>query len=254
MVGNVCLWNPSTEAAYSSFLVYKIFAEAGIPPGVIQFVPGDDPDTLSKVLSNRDLAALHFSGSLKDFQDMWKQIGANVLTYKNFPRIVGGAGGNNFHIIHPGADEDNAVCQTVLSAVDYQGQKYSSCSRLYVPQSWWGADASFRKKLVDAVDKINADFPQKDGRVKLPTALWKAGFTEEITFNEKVTFTTGINSRGRIEFKKEILIKEVVTVVLNPDMLGPVKYARSYNFSAGHLTDSSASSVEGVRSGRSRMS
>ncbi|KAI8873666.1 delta-1-pyrroline-5-carboxylate dehydrogenase [Ramicandelaber brevisporus] len=139
LMGNVVVWKPAPNATYASYLIYKIFEEAGLPAGVIQFVPGPAPEVTAKVLAHPEFAALHFTGSTFVFKKLWKDIAANLDVYKSYPRIVGETGGKNFHLLHPTADVKLAVAQTIRSAFEYQGQKCSACSRAYVPASLWPA-------------------------------------------------------------------------------------------------------------------
>ena len=121
MVGNVVIWKPSPAALYSNYIVYQILTEAGLPPGVIQFVPGPAAEVVTKAISSPDFASLHFTGSTFVFKTLWKNIAANIDIYKSYPRIVGETGGKNFHLIHPSADIENAVNQTIRAAYEYQG-------------------------------------------------------------------------------------------------------------------------------------
>lgn len=124
LVGNVVVWKPSPAATYSNYLIYKILAEAGVPPGVIQFVPGPPPEVVAQAISHPSFAALHFTGSTFVFKKLWKDIASNLDIYKSYPRIVGETGGKNFHIIHESADLRNAVLQSVRGAFEYQGRRY----------------------------------------------------------------------------------------------------------------------------------
>lgn len=125
-MGNVCVWKPSPAATYSNYIVYKIFEEAGVPPGVIQFIPGPPAEVAAQVIAHRDFAALHFTGSTFVFRKLWTDIGANVASYRGYPRIVGETGGKNFHLVHPSAEVKNAVLQTVRGAYEYQGESTTS--------------------------------------------------------------------------------------------------------------------------------
>ncbi|KAA8895456.1 Aldehyde/histidinol dehydrogenase [Sphaerosporella brunnea] len=137
LLGNVVVWKPSPSALYSNYLVYKILLEAGLPPNVIQWVPGDAAKITSAVLSHPEFAALHYTGSTQVFRELYGKIASGVVSarYKSYPRIVGETGGKNFHLIHHSADLRNAVVQTVRGAFEYQGQKCSACSRVYIPQN-----------------------------------------------------------------------------------------------------------------------
>ena len=121
LVGNVVVWKPSPAATYSNYIVHQIFTEAGVPPGVIQFVPGPPPDVVAQAINHPSFAALHFTGSTFVFKKLWKDIALNLDKYRSYPRIVGETGGKNFHIIHQSAEIRNAVIQSVRSAFEYQG-------------------------------------------------------------------------------------------------------------------------------------
>ena len=115
-------------ATYSNYLVYQILAEAGVPPGVIQFVPGPPAEVVAQAINHPSFAALHFTGSTFIFKKLWKDIAVNLDKYKGYPRIVGETGGKNFHIVHKSAEVRNAVVQTVRGAFEYQG----SCSLTFL--------------------------------------------------------------------------------------------------------------------------
>ena len=108
-----------------------------MPPGVIQFIPGPAVEVSAQVLAHPSFAALHFTGSTAVFKQLWKNVAANIDTYRSYPRLVGETGGKNFHLVHPSAEPRNAVMQTVRGAFEYQGQKCSALSRLYVASSLW---------------------------------------------------------------------------------------------------------------------
>lgn len=133
LMGNVVVWKPSPAATYSNYLIHRILLEAGLPPGVIQFVPGAPEHVVTPALGHRDFAGLHFTGSTKVFRGLWKEIGDRVGegTYKSYPRIVGETGGKNWHLVHQTADVRNAVLQSVRSAFEYQGQSISSLPPRY---------------------------------------------------------------------------------------------------------------------------
>jgi len=137
VMGNVTLWKPSDTAILSNYLIYKIFRDAGFPPGVVNFVPADGPVYGKVVTQHRDLAAVNFTGSVPTFQWLWKAVGENVQSYAGFPKLVGECGGKNYHFVHPSAEVDTVVASTTRSAFEYQGQKCSACSRVYVPESLW---------------------------------------------------------------------------------------------------------------------
>jgi 1-pyrroline-5-carboxylate dehydrogenase len=155
LVGNVLVWKPSPGAAYSSWLVLQILHEAGLPKNVIQFLPCPNGDAtislVDKVLSHRMFAGLHFTGSTHVFKHLWKKIGNNIDQYLSYPRIVGETGGKNFQLVHPSANVRAAVIGAIRGAFEYQGQKCSALSRLYVPKSMW---EEFKAELQSEVAKI----------------------------------------------------------------------------------------------------
>ncbi|CAL8098992.1 unnamed protein product [Calicophoron daubneyi] len=146
LMGNVVLWKPSDTAVYSNYLVFKAFQEAGVPPGVINFVPADGP-TFGHVISKHpSLAGVNFTGSTNTFKTILKEIARNLDRFRSYPRAIGECGGKNYHFIHPSADIQAAALATIRSAFEYSGQKCSACSRLYVPASLW---PKFKDLLLD---------------------------------------------------------------------------------------------------------
>merc|ERR1712212_1041451 len=137
VMGNVTLWKPSDTAILSNYLIYKIFRDAGFPDGVVNFLPSDGPVFGKTVTAHPDLAAINFTGSVPTFQWLWKAVGENIHNYTGFPKLIGECGGKNYHFVSPYADVQSVVNGTVRSAFEYQGQKCSACSRMYVPESLW---------------------------------------------------------------------------------------------------------------------
>ncbi|THW90616.1 delta-1-pyrroline-5-carboxylate dehydrogenase 1 [Aureobasidium pullulans] len=159
LMGNVVVWKPSPSAMASNYLLYKILLEAGLPEGVIQFLPGDAAEVTKVVLAHRQFAALHFTGSTSVFRSLYGQIANGVAEgrYQGYPRIVGETGGKNFHLIHPSADVKNAVINTVRGAFEYQGQKCSATSRAYFPASLW---SSVKAGLISETEKLKIGDPE----------------------------------------------------------------------------------------------
>ncbi|RRD77455.1 L-glutamate gamma-semialdehyde dehydrogenase [Tannerella forsythia] len=137
MMGNVAVWKPSTTAIHSNYLLMKVFREAGLPDGVVNFIPGQGSVIGKVVVSHPDLAGFHFTGSTATFNTIWRQIGENLGAYKSYPRIVGETGGKNFIFAHPSAPADDVATAIVRGAFEYQGQKCSAGSRAYIPASLW---------------------------------------------------------------------------------------------------------------------
>ncbi|UKZ73287.1 hypothetical protein TrVFT333_000930 [Trichoderma virens FT-333] len=158
LMGNVVVWKPSDFAIASNWLVYNILLEAGLPKDVIQFVPGNPVEITKTVLEHKEFAALHYTGSTAVFRKLYGAIGEGVAEgrYRSYPRIVGETGGKNFHLIHPSADIENAAIQTVRGAFEYQGQKCSATSRIYVAKSVW---PEFKERLVAETKKLTQGVP-----------------------------------------------------------------------------------------------
>ncbi|CCW64018.1 unnamed protein product [Phytomonas sp. EM1] len=156
LMGNVVVWKPSPSAVLSNYMVLKILEEAGLPPGVVNFVPCE-PEVMDQVVnSDPRLAGVVFTGSTKVFSEINKKVYSRLENYRNFPRISGESGGKDFHLIHPSADVKLAVANTIRAAFEYQGQKCSACSRAYVPKSMWG---EFKELLLKAHKQIKMGQP-----------------------------------------------------------------------------------------------
>jgi len=137
MMGNVVVWKPSNTQIYSANVLMEIFREAGLPDGVINLVYVSGPDAGEVIFKHRDFAGIHFTGSTGVFQDIWKTIGNNIHAYKTYPRIVGETGGKDFILVHGSADVEAANAAIVRGAFEYQGQKCSAASRVYIAKSVW---------------------------------------------------------------------------------------------------------------------
>jgi 1-pyrroline-5-carboxylate dehydrogenase len=137
LMGNTVIWKPASSAMLSAHYIMKLLEEAGLPPGVINFVPGDAALISDRLLSNSDLAGVHFTGSTAVFNNMWKTIGASMSRYKSYPRIVGETGGKDFIVAHASADPVALSVAIARGGFEYQGQKCSAASRVYIPESIW---------------------------------------------------------------------------------------------------------------------
>jgi 1-pyrroline-5-carboxylate dehydrogenase len=135
--GNVSVWKPARSVLYTSHFIMQILMEAGLPPGVINFVTGNSSEISELVLNNENLAGIHFTGSTAVFQGMWKTIGENIAKYKTYPRIVGETGGKDFIFVHQSANPAQVATAITRGAFEYQGQKCSAASRAYIPKSLW---------------------------------------------------------------------------------------------------------------------
>jgi 1-pyrroline-5-carboxylate dehydrogenase len=137
LMGNTVVWKPASSAMLSAYYIMRLLEAAGLPPGVINFVPGVAVEISSRVLDSPDLAGIHFTGSTAVFNGMWQKVGENAGRYRAYPRLVGETGGKDFIIAHASADVQELAVAVARGAFEYQGQKCSAASRLYVPQSLW---------------------------------------------------------------------------------------------------------------------
>ncbi|MET7323509.1 L-glutamate gamma-semialdehyde dehydrogenase [Streptomyces sp. NPDC005549] len=152
LMGNVVVWKPSPTQTHAAVLLMQLLEEAGLPKGVINLVTGDGIAVSEVALEHRDLAGIHFTGSTKTFQHLWKTVGNNIEKYRTYPRLVGETGGKDFLVAHPSADR--AVLKTALTrgAFEYQGQKCSATSRAYIPASIW--NDGFKEEFAAEVDYL----------------------------------------------------------------------------------------------------
>ncbi|MEN6569852.1 MAG: L-glutamate gamma-semialdehyde dehydrogenase [Rikenellaceae bacterium] len=138
LMGNTTLWKPATTAILSNYWLMKIFMEAGLPAGVVNFLPGSGALIGNVVLNSKDFGGLHFTGSNATFNSLWQQVGEKLPSYKSYPRLVGETGGKDYIFVHPSADVHEVTAAAFCGAFEFQGQKCSAASRMYVPQSLWG--------------------------------------------------------------------------------------------------------------------
>ncbi len=151
LMGNTVVWKPASSAIYSAWHVMKLLEAAGLPPGVINFVPGPGRAVGDPALASPDLAGVHFTGSTSVFHGMWRKIGENLELYGGYPRVVGETGGKDFVFVHPSADVEAASVALLRGAYEYQGQKCSAASRAYIPESLW---PGIRDRLLAMIGEI----------------------------------------------------------------------------------------------------
>ncbi len=227
LMGNVVLWKPASSAVYSAYFLTQLWKEAGLPDGVINFIPGPGRYVGDPVLEKRDLAGVHFTGSTAVFQSMWKTIGASIKNYHGYPRIVGETGGKDFVFVHASADGDAVITALVRGAFEYQGQKCSAASRAYIPQNLW---AGMKDGLVDQIKTIKMgdimDFSNFMGAV-----IDKPAFDSIVEYIEyaKSSSDAEIMAGGNYDDSKGYFIEPTVVVVTDPrhklmeeEIFGPV--------------------------------
>ncbi len=227
IMGNVALWKPASSAVYSAYFLALMFKEAGLPDGVINFIPGPGRYVGDPVLEKPDLAGIHFTGSTEVFQGMWKTIGANIKNYKSYPRIVGETGGKDFIFVHESADIDVVVTALIRGAFEYQGQKCSAASRAYIPSNLWN---SIKDNLIDQAKTIKmgdiVDFSTFMGAV-----IDKAAFDTIVEYIEfaKQSTDAEIIFGGKHDDSKGYFIEPTIVVTTDPhyklmeeEIFGPV--------------------------------
>ena len=151
VLGNTVVWKPAESASLVAHLTMELLKEAGLPDGVINVVYGSGPEIGEVALSHRDLAAVHFTGSTGTFQHIWKTVGNNIANYKNYPRVIGETGGKDFILAHPSTDVEALAVAAVRGSYEFQGQKCSASSRMYVPRSLW---PEVRERMVQMTESI----------------------------------------------------------------------------------------------------
>ncbi len=176
MMGNTTIWKPASTAILSNYYLMKVFMEAGLPAGVINFLPGQGSVIGNTCLASKDLAGIHFTGSNSTFNGLWTQVSSNLSLYKSYPRLVGETGGKNFVFVHPSANVNDVCINTIRGAFEYQGQKCSAASRMYVPRSLW---PELKKCLGELAEEI------KMGDVMNPENFMNAVIDEKAFDNIK---------------------------------------------------------------------
>ncbi|MGZ4543875.1 MAG: L-glutamate gamma-semialdehyde dehydrogenase [Blastococcus sp.] len=151
LMGNTVVWKPAPTQQFAAHLLMRLLEEAGLPPGVINLLPGDGVAVSEVALASPDLAGIHFTGSTPVFQHLWRTVGQNISSYRGYPRIVGETGGKDFVVAHPSADVDVLRTALIRGAFEFQGQKCSAASRAYVPRSVW---ARLRDDLVGQTEEL----------------------------------------------------------------------------------------------------
>ena len=235
MMGNTVLWKPASTAVYSAYAIMQVLMAAGLPPGVINLVLGSGGEVGDPALASSELAGIHFTGSTVVFQQMWKTVGANIESYRSYPRIVGETGGKDFVFAHASADADALATALVRGAFEYQGQKCSAASRAYIPKSLW---PKLKKALLAQIAEIKmgdvGDFTNFMGAVidknafdviksyieyakRSPEAEIVAGGT----CNDKVGYfiepTVVLTTNPKFKLMREEIFGPVLTVFVYPD-------------------------------------
>jgi 1-pyrroline-5-carboxylate dehydrogenase len=234
LCGNTVIWKPASTAVYSAHYLMQLFKEAGLPDGVINLVPGSGGTVGDPVLASTHLAGVHFTGSTRVFHQMWRTVGNNIDKYRSYPRLVGETGGKDFIIAHASADPAAFVTAIVRGAFEYQGQKCSAASRVYVPSNLW---PQVKDMLVAQVESIKvgdvADFSNFMGAV-IDAASFK---TQKAAIDEaKAASDASILAGGQCDDSEGYFVRPTVIVTTNPayrtmcdELFGPVVTLHVYD-------------------------
>ena len=227
MMGNTTIWKPASTAVLSNYYLMKVFMEAGLPAGVINFLPGQGSVIGNTCLASGDLAGIHFTGSNPTFNRLWTQVSANLSGYKSYPRLVGETGGKHFIFVHPSANINDVCINAIRGAFEYQGQKCSAASRMYVPRSLW---SGIRKCMCELAGDI------KMGDVKEARNFMNAVIDQKAFDNIKSYIDYARNSPeaeiiagGQCDKSAGYFIRPTIVVTTNPrfklmeeEIFGPV--------------------------------
>ena len=227
MMGNTVLWKPASSAVYSAYFIALLLKEAGLPDGVINFIPGPGRYVGDPVLEKNDLAGIHFTGSTAVFQAIWKTIGSSIINYKTYPRIVGETGGKDFIFVHSSTDVEAVATALLRGAYEYQGQKCSAVSRAYIPADVWPA---VKDQLLDELQTLKMG-DVLDFSNFMAAVIDKAAFDSIVEYIEyaKNSETAEIIFGGTYDDSKGYFIQPTVVVVTDPhhklmeeEIFGPV--------------------------------
>jgi 1-pyrroline-5-carboxylate dehydrogenase len=231
LMGNSILWKPASSAMLSAWYVFRVLEEAGLPPGVINFLPGNAAEISNAVLSHRDLAGVHFTGSTSVFNSMWKTIGENMSRYRSYPRIVGETGGKDFIVAHPSADPAAVAVGMARGAYEYQGQKCSAASRAYVPQSMW---KEVRERCVEIINSIKMG-DVRDFRNFMGAVIDKRAFDKISEYIAEAKKSATVVAGGNVDGSKGYFISPTLVETKDPaykllceEIFGPVMTVHVY--------------------------
>ena len=227
LMGNCVIWKPASSTVYSNYYIFKLFEAAGLPPGVINFLPGNAAPISEVLLNHAELAGIHFTGSTEVFQRMWRTVGENIAKYKTYPRLVGETGGKDFILAHASAEPDALITAIIRGGFEYQGQKCSAASRVYIPDNVW---KRIKDKLIETANSLSigdvADFRNFMGAV-IDRAAFKrlSGYIEEARRSDDAQVIAG----GEADDSVGYFIRPTLIQVKRPDyrtmceeLFGPV--------------------------------
>ncbi len=188
LMGNTVVWKPASSTLYTAYFTYKLLEEAGLPPGVLNMIPGRGSEVGRHVFASKHFSGLHFTGSTKTFQHMWRTIGSNIAGYRSYPRIVGETGGKDFILAHPSADAKAVATAIVRGGFEYQGQKCSAASRIYLPKSRW---SEIEAELMAQMSELKMG-PPEDFTNFINAVIDRAAFESITSYIEEAKKAEGV--------------------------------------------------------------
>ena len=231
LMGNTVIWKPASSAMLSGYYTYKLLEAAGMPPGVINFIPGDAVMITNALLDSPELAGVHFTGSTGVFNSMWKKVGENIGRYRTYPRLVGETGGKDFIVAHPSADPVELAVAMARGAFEYQGQKCSAASRVYVPQTLW---SEVKDRTVAMMKEFRQGDP-RDFRNFVSAVIDRKAFTKIGEYIEDARTNASIVQGGGVKGDKGWFIEPTLIETKDPgyrllceEIFGPVLTAYVY--------------------------
>ena len=231
LMGNTVIWKPASSAMLSGYYTMRLLEAAGMPPGVINFVPGESVQITNMLLDSPELAGIHFTGSTSVFNSMWKKVGENIGKYRSYPRLVGETGGKDFIVAHASADPQEVAVAIARGGFEYQGQKCSAASRVYVPQSLWG---EVRDRTVAMMKELKIG-DVRDFRNFMGAVIDKKAFVKISEYLDDAKKNAKVLSGGTAKGDKGYFIEPTLVETADPgyrlmceEIFGPVVTAHVY--------------------------
>jgi 1-pyrroline-5-carboxylate dehydrogenase len=231
LMGNTIIWKPAGSAMLSGYYTMRLLEAAGMPPGVINFIPGDAIQITQQLLDSTELAGVHFTGSTAVFNSMWKKVGENIGRYRSYPRLVGETGGKDFIVVHPSADPQEVAVAIARGGFEYQGQKCSAASRVYVPQSLWG---EVRDRTIAMMKDIKVG-DVRDFRNFMGAVIDKKAFARISEYLDDAKKNAKVLQGGTAKGEKGYFIEPTLVETTDPgyrllceEIFGPVVTAHVY--------------------------
>ena len=234
LLGNTTVWKPSSTATLSNYYLMKMFEEAGLPAGVVNFLPGQGSLIGKICCESKHLAGIHFTGSTGTFQTLWKSVGNNIANYVSYPRLVGETGGKDYIFVHPSATVKEVAWAAFTGAYEYQGQKCSAASRMYIPKSLWPAVLTEMKRMAAEVKMGDVMDPMNYLNAVIDEASWN-NIDSYLAYAEQAT-DAQIVMGGKRDKSVGYFVEPTVIETTNPhfktmeeEIFGPVLTVYPYD-------------------------